>query len=182
VLIHGGEISSEAAMRSLLINLDDVVMAMDNAGSFELHNFLDKQTGEIVMISDEFYDEDEDLDEEADQEAELPDWQRKEIETARKIMNDTEGRFEEIPANRSGESYHLMEEFIDTVREARPRDLLLRAIDSRGAFRRFKDTLFEFPELREQWFKFESERNWEWAREWLESIGLKSTWVPPKQA
>jgi len=162
-------------MRSLPIDLSELLVAMDSGNSFEIHNYLDTKTGEILMISDEFYHEDDDEDDEA---AELPEWQREEIETARKIMNDTEGHFEEIPANESGESYRLMEEFIGSVEEERPRDLLSRAIDGKGAFRRFKDTLGEFPTLRERWFRFENERKLEWAREWLESIGLKSTSIP----
>jgi predicted nucleotidyltransferase len=54
--------------------------------------------------------------------------------------------------------YGDMEDFIERVRDSRARDLLERAIAGRGAFRRFKDTLFEFPELREAWFKFRDAR------------------------
>lgn len=49
----------------------------------------------------------------------------------------------------SSEAYQDLEDFVARVRDPRPRGLLERAIAGRGAFRRFKDTLFEFPELRE---------------------------------
>src|SRR3954447_11249636 len=68
---------------------------------------------------------------------------------------------------RSGEGYRDMEDFIETVRDPRARDLLERAIAGRGAFRRFKDTLFEFPELRTRWFEFHDLRMEVRAIEWL---------------
>ncbi len=54
----------------------------------------------------------------------------------------------------SHEAYRDMEMFIAQVPDRRAADLLDRAIAGRGAFRRFKDTLFEFPELRERWFAY----------------------------
>ncbi len=58
----------------------------------------------------------------------------------------------------SGEGYADMVDFIALVPDHRAADLLDRAIAGRGAFRRFKDTLFEFPELREEWFRFRDTR------------------------
>ena len=67
----------------------------------------------------------------------------------------------------SSESYGDLEDFISQVRDHRARDLLERAISGRGAFRRFKDTLFDFPELREAWFAFHDARMERRALEWL---------------
>lgn len=67
----------------------------------------------------------------------------------------------------SGESYRDLEDFIACVRDHRARDLLERAISGRGAFRRFKDTLFDFPDLRAAWFKFHDARTERRAVEWL---------------
>jgi hypothetical protein len=67
----------------------------------------------------------------------------------------------------SGESYGDLEDFIERVRDHRARDLLERAISGRGAFRRFKDTLFDIPELRDAWFKFHDARMERRALEWL---------------
>jgi predicted nucleotidyltransferase len=67
----------------------------------------------------------------------------------------------------SSDSYRDMEDFVARVGDVRARDLLERAITGRGAFRRFKDTLFEFPELREVWFRFHDRRMEHRAIEWL---------------
>ena len=67
----------------------------------------------------------------------------------------------------SGEAYGDMEDFVARVPDPRAGDLLERAIAGRGAFRRFKDTLFEFPELRTAWFAFHDARMERRAIEWL---------------
>lgn len=79
--------------------------------------------------------------------------------------DETGARYiEPIP---SGEAYRDMQDFVERVPDRRSADLLGRAIEGRGAFRRFKDTLFEFPELRDKWFKFHDVRMRRRAIEWL---------------
>ena len=78
-------------------------------------------------------------------------------------------RIDSLP---SGEGYGDMEDFIARVPDRRAADLLKRAISGRGAFRRFKDTLFEFPELREMWFRFSDVRMHRRAIELLVDEGL----------
>jgi hypothetical protein len=77
-----------------------------------------------------------------------------------------------IRRTESYESYRDMAEFVAAVHHRRAADLLDRAITGRGAFRRFKDTLFEFPELRDQWFRFRNARARRRAVHWLASEGL----------
>ncbi len=72
----------------------------------------------------------------------------------------------------SGEGYADMEDFIAQLRDPRARDLLERAIEGKGAFRRFKDTLYDFPELRQAWFAFHDARMQRRALEWLADEGL----------
>lgn len=59
---------------------------------------------------------------------------------------------------RSHVGYRDMEDFIALVPDRRAAGLLDRAIAGRGAFRRFKDTLVEFPDLRQAWFRFHDTR------------------------
>lgn len=50
---------------------------------------------------------------------------------------------------------------------------LERALEGRGAFRRFKDTLMDWPEDREDWFVFSEDRRRGRAREWLAEAGYR---------
>lgn len=75
--------------------------------------------------------------------------------------------------------YGWMEEFAETVADARLRDRLEVALDGRGAFKRFKNVLLDFPEERERWFAFRDERLHAAAREWLRELGITPTTAPP---
>ncbi|MEU6699972.1 UPF0158 family protein [Pseudonocardia sp. NPDC046786] len=74
----------------------------------------------------------------------------------------------------SRESYRDMSDFTAGVQHRRAGALLDRAIDGRGAFRRFKNTLFEFPEVRDQWYRFRDARSRRRAVDWLATAGLIS--------
>ncbi|NKX53130.1 UPF0158 family protein [Arthrobacter mobilis] len=78
----------------------------------------------------------------------------------------------------SQEGYRLMESFIGSVDNGRARELLWRAIDGKGAFRRFKDTLYEFPGLMERWLAFHDDCVRRYAIEWLVDAGV----VDPDEA
>jgi hypothetical protein len=98
------------------------------------------------------------------------------------------GEVRMVPVNRrlihvdplgSEVEYRWMAEFTGTVRDARLRDRLEVALDGRGAFRRFKNVLLDFPGQRERWFAFRDERLHAAARDWLGELGIESTTAPP---
>jgi hypothetical protein len=72
----------------------------------------------------------------------------------------------------TGVGYADMEDFVARVRDPRAHHLLERAITGRGAFRRFKDALLDYPELRRAWFAFHDVRGERRAIEWLLEHGL----------
>jgi len=122
------------------IDLGDLVQALEDH-SHEHSWWLDPRSGEVVLWSDYFESQGE------------PD-------------PESRGLIPIEPIS-SGMGYADMQDFIAQVREPRARMTLERAIEGRGAFRRFKDTLFDFPELREAWFKFHDARMVRQALEWL---------------
>jgi predicted nucleotidyltransferase len=133
------------------VDLDDLADALDDHSADESYGhswWLDPKTGEVrlhrVDIDEETIDD---------------------LEEAGLIFVDA------LP---SSVGYGDMEDFIEQVRDRRARDLLQRAIEGRGAFRRFKDTMFEFPELRQDWFAFRDVRARRHAVEWLSERGLIS--------
>ena len=169
--------------RQINVDLDELVAAMDSRFDGMTEWFLDTQTGEIhpidaglIIAAEDEDDEDDDLGE-GEIDAPVPEWQREERALAEQICADPE-RFVGIPETESHEAYRVMEDFIATVPDARLRERLEDAIAGKGAFRRFKDVLLAHPRVREEWFRFEANVKRQWAAEWLESIGLQSTWQP----
>ena len=87
-----------------------------------------------------------------------------------------------IRRTESHESYQDMAQFVAAVHHRRAADLLDRAITGRGAFRRFKDTLVEFPDLRDQWFRYRAARARRRALRWLADEELVSREVAERLA
>ena len=85
----------------------------------------------------------------------------------------------------SREQYRWMERYIPMVEDDELKDRLRRAIDGKGAFRRFKDVLMGFGAERERWFAFRSERLRIFMEAWLNAHALnpvKRTAWPAKDA
>lgn len=76
-----------------------------------------------------------------------------------------------LPSQHDVNEYDMMVEFADTVKDGRKSELLAVALEGRGAFRRFKDTLFRV-ELVDEWYKFKNEAYIEVARDWCEGYGI----------
>ena len=121
-------------------------------GSYEHEYYLDLETGEILLISD--YMDDEEIGKLKDQ------------------IDEDSDRYERIPEAESHQGYEDMVDFIATVKDERLAELLEVTINGKGAFRRFKDVLLNYPEERERWFHFRDDRVQEKALEWLNDIDV----------
>jgi hypothetical protein len=86
----------------------------------------------------------------------------------------------------SREQYRWMERFIPMVETPDLRERLERAIDGKGAFRRFKDVLMSYAPERERWFAFRSERLRVFMEAWLGAHALqpiaRTAWAPEPAA
>ncbi len=96
--------------------IDDIIMALDNAG-FEIRNYYDVKEKKVVLLTESlgYYEE---MDEK-----ELPDWQREEMELARRIESES-GRYIYINPLPSYEKYNLMQEFASKQENERLNDCL----------------------------------------------------------
>ena len=137
--------------KALKIDLGELCSAMADS-SYEHEYYLDLETGEILFISD--YMDDEETGKLKDQ------------------VEEDSDRYERIPEAESHKGYEDMVEFIATVKDERLVELLEVAINGKGAFRRFKDVLLNYPEERESWFQFKDDRMEEKALEWLDDIDV----------
>jgi hypothetical protein len=124
----------------------------------EVHSYLHVPTGDVLRIVDGIAD---------------PQMH------ARIAADPTYLRIEPVS---SREQYRWMERYIPMVENKDLQELLGRAIDGKGAFRRFKDVLMSFGPERERWFSFRSERLRIFMEAWLNAHALnpikRVTWAP----
>lgn len=133
------------------INLDELCLAMENS-SYGCDYYLDRETGEIVFISDY-------MDSAA-------------IDELRKKIGENPARYEPIPKAEPYEGYDDMVDFITTLRDEHLTELLGVTINGKDASRRFKGALARYPGEKEKWYCFKNDRMRERAFPWLEAIGI----------
>jgi len=143
--------SDERPRRKVRVDLEELRFAMEDA-AYEHRYFLDTETGDVILASEMFDDE----------EAQR---QLAEIDAAEP------GRYLQVPRADSREGYDDMQDFIDTISGEHLQELLNVAIQGRGAFRRFKDVLARHPAEQQRWFDFQGARLDARAREWLAEEG-----------
>lgn len=138
-------------LRPLPVSLEDVATGLEG-GEFSRGGRVDLATGEFWPSLDLGYS---DVEEDEDDEREWL-W--------------VEGRG-------SHDGYRDMEEFIARIEDPRVSELLEVAIQGRGAFRRFKDTLSRWPEQLQAWYAFSEDRQLGRARAWLAGEGYTPTFA-----
>jgi hypothetical protein len=149
--------------------------------------FFDADTGEVISFSEEImreltsrlYDNDyeeirEDIEYiEFDEEPDLPDWMLDEVDLILEVLLNREERYIRIPERRKAAAYQSMTNFIETVEDPVLSEELSRALNGKGAFRKFKDVLIHYPKERKRWHGHNAKAMKREIREWLHSIGVK---------
>lgn len=129
--------------------LDAIEMADDN-----YTYFLDLETGESVFLADEL----------------TTGLDNGGLEDA---IDENPERYLRLPTKFEIHEYHIMEEFIWTLKGERA-DKLACAIRGRRAFRRFKD-MIDRMEISQQWYDFQAEYYRKLAIEWCRDYRLEYT-------
>lgn len=174
-------------MKKQKVKFDEVQKAMEDVSRDTFDYFLDMVTGEVIAFSEEILGEfksrlyDSDSDEigdeieyiEFDEEPDLPYWMEDEVELALKILLDEEGRYVRIPERGPTMAYKSLSDFIETVEDPLLREELSNALTGKGAFRRFKDVLIDYPKERKRWHGYNAKAMKREIIEWLSSIGAE---------
>jgi hypothetical protein len=145
--------------------LSDLIEGLE-FDSPERRTYFDRQTGQTVTVERTFLGAFEDGDEERF--ADVPDWQKDEVEVARAIADDDGQRFIHAPAPQEFHEYRHMERFIGSLSDPQAADQLWRAIKGRGAFRYFKDTLYRLGP-QDQWYQYRDEARKRFVIAWAEA-------------
>jgi len=163
-------------MAKIQIDEGELQMALGSGDGLE-NWFLDRQTGDVIFVSDDVISssglDDADEDEEDADDAEPGDPQQ----MWRAIERHPE-RYLEVPSMPSHDGFRRMERFTGSLEPGAARNALAEALRRRRPFRSFKDALSGFPDVREAWFKFEERELHQEAVDWLESEGIDFELVP----
>jgi hypothetical protein len=144
----------------MLVKLSEIIEGME-LQSDQIESYLERATGRVVSISQEDIEAAEDEDSVED----CPDWQQESILIAQKILDGGNTEYLPLPSTWDIHEYEIMERFIETIEDETISDILYRAIKGRGAFRCFKDAVYDL-EIREQWFQYRNNAYKEIAVEW----------------
>jgi hypothetical protein len=132
--------------------------------SDESEVYLDKDTGEIVLVTDE----DRRLVEQGRLD-EAPEWQREILPKVREVLQSD--RFLRLPDKFEVHDWDIMRRFADGQQDERVRRELLDAIHGSGAFRMFRSAIGRLG-LEDGWYQFHDQALTEIARDWLEEHNL----------
>lgn len=133
------------------VNLETIIDAIEMASDSE-SGFLNLNTMETVWLSD-YFDSEENK------------------KLAIEIDNHPK-QYLCLPSQYDIHEYSIMEDFIDSLADTAIQNKLYRAIQGKGAFRRFKDEIC-YLGIREKWFAFQHNAYVEIAKEWCRDNRLE---------
>jgi len=161
-------------LMTVAVSLRDLVgelQILPNEGSA----YLNKVTGNIITVTEDdvaMVEMDNELEEEMeegndDPGGEVLDVEAEHYQDVKRILA-SDPDYLELPSRFEIHEYEIMERFCLSIPDGKVSDILLRKIRGSGAFRRFKDTIYQY-NLEPDWFAYRDEAYKEIAIVWLES-------------
>jgi Uncharacterised protein family (UPF0158) len=167
------------------IDYDEVQKAMEDTVRDAFDYFLDTETGDVVILSEEIiarakallaeeFDEDmSDYDEvEFDRDYDIPDWMEDEVELALDIFLERKDRYLRIPERMPESVFSAMRAFTEGLENSELKEELMALLEGKGSFRRFKDALEPYPKERKQWYRFSAKMARKEITDWLNATGI----------
>jgi len=141
------------------VKLADILTGLE-CQSDESSSYLNKKTGEVVLISEyemRAAEEDSPIED-------FPDWERDLVRIAKDIITKS-GDYIYLPSKFDIHEYHVIERFILSLDDPLTSDHLFGVIQGSGAYRRFKDAVHEYG-LQDQWHRYRDNTLKEIAIDW----------------
>ncbi|SCZ79684.1 UPF0158 family protein [Acidaminobacter hydrogenoformans] len=159
------------------MKVDIEALASELEMSFdELDRYLDMETGEVIMVSDvekrladqivKAKEGPSNTSEKVKDLSSFSEYEREAIQFAINIVGNPV-RYKLLPKMTSTEKYDMMETFCHQVKSGQAREALLSAIQGKGAFGRFRETLLRL-EIEQEWFAYQSAETVKFAVQWCE--------------
>jgi hypothetical protein len=131
----------------------------------ELRAYLNRQTGETIILG---YEQLAAV-EEADPDRDLADWEAEDLAQATEVAESDD--WLELPSAFDIHEYATMQRFCESVQDAALSEELLDRIRGRGAFGRFKASI-RYHGIEEDWYRFLEAALQEIAAEWLDEHNI----------
>lgn len=170
-------------MKQPRVDFDEVQKAMEDTERDAFDYFLDTETGDVIILSEDILkrarellsaaiDDEEQAYEaiEFDEEIDIPDWMEEEIDLALDIFLHDRSRYVRIPERDPGRCHTAMTSFAGQLADGELKDRLLAILDGAGAFRRFKDALAPHAAERKQWYRYNAKCSREEIAGWLATV------------
>ena len=151
---------------AIRVKLDDIIEGLEFQ-SDESSSFLNKNTGEVVLMTDYVMQAAEDDEPFEDME----DWERDLVAIAGEILAET-GQYIPLPSKFDIDDYSIMERFCMSLDNQEISDILCDLISSSGAFRRFKDAIYKYG-VEDEWYKYRDNAMKEIAIEWCRENNIE---------
>ncbi|MBI5847621.1 MAG: hypothetical protein HZB31_06675 [Nitrospirae bacterium] len=171
-------------MKRFVVNFDEIQKAQEDTEREAFDYFLNRKTGELIILSQDIinkaweilsisYDDIADFEDvEPDEIPEIPEWMEDEIELALDIFMNDHDHYIRVPERNPIKTYAAMKEFAATVQDRDLNDSLNSALDGPGSFRKFKDTLAQFPKEKKRWHSANAKASKKEIEEWLKACQL----------
>ena len=147
------------------VKLKDVIDALEMAGE-EHRQYLDKRTGEVIVLTNEEMS----AAEEDENPEDYPDWQQESILIAQEVLETD--HYLELPTQFDIHEYKIMEDFCLSLDDRNVGNELHRRIKGSGAFGRFKGAIHSLG-VADAWYAFRATEFERIAVAWLELEGIE---------
>ena len=98
--------------------------------------------------------------------ADYPEWQESDIKLAKDYLDNPE-KYLDIPSKYNINEYEMMKVYALSLENESQQDKLLDALNGKGAFKRFKDTVYLL-DIEKQWYQFKDTEYEKVALDWCE--------------
>ena len=157
-----------------LRDLVDELQILPNEGTA----YLNQVTGKIITVTDDdiaMVEMDSEFEEEMEEGnddigGEVSDLETEYYQEVKRVLA-SDPDYLKLPSRFEIHEYEIIERFCFSVPDGKVSDVLLRKIRGSGAFRRFKDTIYQYG-IENDWFEYRDEAYKEIAIAWLESKGI----------
>jgi hypothetical protein len=117
------------------------------------HRFLNKNTGEILILSDYMS-------------------QAAKTDMKKRTEGSQLSDYALVPPMASRESYRMLEDFIRQMGDEKLKKQLTEALTDETPFKSFKELVFNHPEERKRWIEFREHDLLDRAKKWLKEMGV----------